>query len=59
MLNLRIEKNGHVGIAAFGFEHAEDVACGAVAEKLAQSFFVIGDGVLLDQSNEIGGSVAG
>jgi hypothetical protein len=30
-----------------------------VAEKLAESFFVIGNAVFLDEGDEVGGSVAG
>ena len=47
------------GGAAFCFEHVENVARGAIAEELSQSFFVIGNAVFLDQRDEICGSVAG
>ena len=59
MENFRVQKDSYSGIPAFGFEHCENVACGAVAEQLPQSFFVIGDTVLFDQRDEIGGRVAG
>jgi len=59
LTNFRIQKDGHVGVVAFGLEHAENVAGGAVAEKLAESFLVVGDAVLFDEGDEIGGSVAG
>ena len=58
-LNVRVQENAYSGVLAFGFEHAENVAGGAVAEKLAQSFLVIRDVVLFDQGNEIRGRVAG
>lgn len=45
--------------AAFGFEERSDVCGGAIAEKLAQSFFVVGDVVLFDEGEEIGRSEAG
>ena len=32
---------------------------GAVAEELAEGFLVVGDAVLLDQGDEVGGRVAG
>lgn len=58
-LNFRIENNLDAGVAALGFEHAGDVLCGAVAEKLAQCFFVIRNAMLLDESDEVRRRVAG
>jgi hypothetical protein len=40
--------------AAFGFEHANDLSGGMVAEKLAERFFVVGDAMFFDEGNEIG-----
>jgi hypothetical protein len=54
-----LQKDSDVGIAAFGFEHGENVGGRAVAEKLAESFLVIWDAMLFDERDEIGGSVAG
>jgi len=47
-----------VGVAAFGFEHGDDLSGGIVAEELAESFLVVCDSVFLDESDEIGGGVA-
>jgi len=57
--DLEIQKNLNGGGAAFFVEHAEEFGGGAVAEKLAAFFFVIGDAVFFDESDEIGGGVAG
>ncbi len=59
LVDVSIQKDGNAGVAAFGFEHVENVAGRAVAEKLAQSFFMIGDAMLFYESDEVGGSVAG
>lgn len=40
-------------------EHRDDLLRGAVAEELAEGFLVIGDAVLLDESDEVRGGVAG
>src|ERR1700730_15923794 len=58
-LNGGIEKNVDVGRATFRFEHVGDIAGGAVAEKLAQSFFVVRNRMALNQGDEVGGCVAG
>ena len=58
-LNCGVEKKVDLGGTAFRFEHIGDVAGCAVAEKLAQSFFVVGNGMAFDQGDEIGGCVAG
>ena len=47
-----------VGGDAFGFEHDDDLLRAAVAEELAEGFFVEGDVVLLDEGNEVAGGVA-
>jgi hypothetical protein len=49
----------YIGIAAFGFEHGDDLRGGVVAEELAEGFFVVGNSVLLDEGDEIGWGVAG
>jgi hypothetical protein len=54
-----VEKNLHAGGAAFRFQHVRDVFRGAIAEKLAQGFLVVGDAVFFNQGDEIGGGVAG
>ena len=58
-VNLGVEKKIDLGSTAFRFKHIRDVAGCAVAEKLAQSFFVVGDGMAFDYGNEISGCVAG
>ncbi len=58
-LNCGVEKKVDLGGAAFRFEHIGDVAGCAVAEKLAQSFFVVRNRMAFDQRDEIGGCVAG
>jgi len=45
--------------AAFGFEHVGDVAGGAAAKELAESLFVVGDAMFLDEGEEVRGGVAG
>ena len=46
------------GLGAFAFEHGEDVLGGAVAEELAEGFFVVGDVVLFYEGDDVGGGVA-
>ena len=41
------------GVGALGGEEVDDVARGAVAEKLAEGFLVVGDSVALDEVDEI------
>ena len=53
-----IYEDFYVGIAAFGFEHGDDLGGGIVAEELAESFLVVGNSVFLDEGDEIGGRVA-
>ena len=48
-----------VGGGALGEEEVEDVVGGARAEELAESFFVPGDAVLLDEGEEVERGVAG
>jgi hypothetical protein len=47
------------GSAALGFEEVDDVRGGIVAEKLAVRFFVVGDAMLFEESDEIRGSEPG
>jgi len=47
------------GLAAFGFEHGGDLCGGIVAEELTESFFVESNAMLADESDEVGGCVAG
>lgn len=54
-----VEEDLDFGGATFGFEESSDVCGGTIAEKLAERFFVVGDAVLFDEGDEIGGSVAG
>src|ERR1700721_1105272 len=58
-LDCGVEENVDVGGAAIGFEHVGDIAGRAVAEKLAQSFFVVRNRMALNQGDEVGGCVAG
>jgi hypothetical protein len=57
-LNGDVDKKVDVGCAAFRCKHIGDVTACAVAEKLAQSFFVIRNSMVLHQRDEIGGCVA-
>ena len=50
---------GDAGFGCFGEQHVEDVVGGAVAEELAEGLFVPGDAVFFDESDEVGGRVAG
>ncbi len=52
--DMAMGKDTDGGGAAFGFECGEDVIGGTVAEQLAQSFFVEGDGIFLKEGDEIG-----
>ena len=47
------ELNVGVGGGALGEEHVEDVVGGAVAEELAEGFFVPGDAVFFDEGEEV------
>jgi len=53
-----VDNDFYVSVAAFGFEHGDDLCGGIVAEELAEGFFVIGDSVFLNEGDEIGGGVA-
>ena len=44
---------------ALALEHGDDVVGGAVAEELAEGFFVVGDAVLFDEGDDVGWGVAG
>jgi hypothetical protein len=57
-LNCGVEEKVNFGGAAFGFEHVGDIAGGAVAEKLAQSFFVVRNSMAFNQGDEVGRCVA-
>lgn len=48
-----------LGSAALGFEEVDNVGGGIVAEELAERFFVVGDAMLFDESDEIRGSEPG
>src|SRR6266487_511763 len=50
-------QDSYSSIAALRFEHTHDLLRGAIAEKLSQSFFLICNAMLLDQSDEIRRSV--
>jgi hypothetical protein len=54
-----VEEHLDVRGTAFGFEEVGDVRGGVVAEKLAESFFVVGDTMLFDESDEVSWSEAG
>src|SRR5436309_3220600 len=48
-----VGKNPNTGLPALGFEHGHNILRRAVTEKLSESFFVISDAVLFDQSDEV------
>ena len=54
-----LENDADAGGAALSFEHGDDVACGAVAEELAEGLLVEGNAMLFDQCDEIARRVAG
>ena len=47
------QKYFHAGRAALRFQHSRDLVGRAIAKKLAQRFFVIGDAVLFDQGDKV------
>jgi hypothetical protein len=53
------KKNLYSGGLALGFEHAQNILRGTVAEKLAECFLVIGNMVFFHERNEFVGFVAG
>jgi hypothetical protein len=53
-----VQEDVDMGGLAFGFQHVGDIAGGAVAEKLAESFFVVRNGMAFDEGDEIRGGVA-
>src|ERR1700716_810838 len=57
LMNLCVEEDAYAGFAAFVLKHLEDVAGRAITKHLSKRFFVIGDPVLLNQGDEIGGCV--
>src|SRR6266567_4791301 len=56
---LRIQKNLDSSVTALGFEQPGNFLSGAVAKKLAQRFFVVGNSIFFDPCNEIGGCTSG
>ncbi len=48
-----VEEDLDVGGATFGFEQVDDLGGGIVAEELAESFFVPGDAMFLDESEKV------
>ena len=54
-----LEADGGARGVAFGEEHGDDLAGGAVAEELAEGLFVPGDGVTVDEVDEVLRGVAG
>jgi len=48
-----------LGLAGFFFEHGNDLLRGAVAEELAEGFFVVLDAMLFDEGDEVLGREAG
>lgn len=54
----RVEKNLNAGDLAFGCEQVGDIGGGAIAEELAERFFVVGNVVLFDEREKIAGRVA-
>jgi hypothetical protein len=57
LMDSAIEEDLHAGGSAFRLEHPGDILRGTIAEELAQRFFVVRDAMLLDESDEIRGSV--
>ena len=57
--DFRVQKGLDAGIAALRLQHIRDVLRGAVAEKLAESFLVVGNAMLFYQGDEVGGRVPG
>jgi hypothetical protein len=53
------EFDGDFGFGALACEEVDDVAGGAVAEELAERFFVVGDAVLFDERDEVLRGVTG
>ena len=49
------EEDGDVGFGALALEHGDDVVGGAVAEELAEGLLVVGDAVLFDEGDDVGG----
>ncbi len=54
-----VQNDADLGGVAFALEHGGDVVGGAVAEELAEGLFVIGNSMRFDETDEIGGRVAG
>ncbi len=58
-LYLCVQKDLDAGIAALRLQHFRDVLRGAVAEKLAESFLVVGNVMLFHEGDKVGGRVPG
>jgi len=54
LTNFRIQKDGHVGVV-HSVSSMPRMSRRSVAEKLAESFLVVGDAVLFDEAMKIGG----
>ena len=53
-----VSDNSNCDINAFRFQHAHDLLRRAIAEELAESFFVVIDAMLFHKRNEIGRGVS-
>ena len=49
----------NVGFGALAGQQVDEIAGGAVAEELAEGFFVIRDAVPFDERDHVGGGEAG
>ena len=52
-LNLGVELNGDVGLAALTQQHVENISCTLITEELTMVAFMIGDLVLLHHRNKV------
>ena len=57
LADLAAEKNLDRSLTALGLKHVSNIMGRAVAEKLPQGLLVVGNAMLLDQRDEIGGGV--
>ena len=51
--DLDVAADVYFRFAAFFFEHGDDLLRGAIAEELAESFFVVLDAMLFDEGDEV------
>lgn len=58
LLRRMADVNLNIVGATFALQHVCDVASRAVAEELAEGFFVVGNPMFLDQGDEVSGRVA-